>query len=78
MSPERQSSPSRNWRAVRAGITRTFCATPVAVLSNPGIVYEFHEQLYKKKEGKLIPCSPEETRKARISIQTHFEAYDIR
>lgn len=63
MTPE---SVPGYWRQIRDGCTRALNAKPVAELPNPGTVYEFHSQLYKKnEEGKLVSCSPEETRKAK-------------
>lgn len=60
-----ESSP-RLWRSVRDGATGEFEAKKVAELSNPGEIFKFHGQLYKLKEGRLIPCSAEETFKAKM------------
>lgn len=56
------------WRMITGGVTRTFEAKKVAEFSNPGDVFEFHGQLYRVKEGKLVHCSLEETVEGRKMI----------
>jgi len=58
---------SSYWRQVQQnGVTGQFRANQVAELSNPGPVFEFHGQLYKKKDRQLVLCTPEEVRKVRM------------
>ncbi len=50
------------------GVTKIPQAAVVAESSNPGLVYQFHNQLFKKRGEVLVRCSPEETQRVRTNI----------
>lgn len=57
------------WRGVnQEKILRKPEASVAAELNNPGLVYEFHGQFYKKEGNTLVPCSEKEIAKTWEAI----------